>query len=118
MFMGPAGVSTTHWPSDSLTDRQRPLAHRGRFSGFETNPYTCPGGRSMETVRVPDLRTGAIQARPLFGGVGAAGEVSVFSSAWIRQVPLSFTTTIPPIPLKPSGGSSERPRHHHQTPVA
>src|SRR3989441_9039084 len=102
MFMGPAGVSTTHWPSDSLTDRQRPLAHRGRFSGFETNPYTCPGGRSMETVRVPDLRTGAIQARPLFGGVGAAGGVAGFLTARVSHVPLFFTITIVLIPLKSS----------------
>src|SRR2546425_12063450 len=98
MFMGPAGVSTTHWPSDFLTDRQRPLAHRGRFSGFETNPYTCPGGRSMETVRVPDLRTGAIQARPLFGGVGAAGEGTGFLTPRYRHVPFCFTITTSVVP--------------------
>jgi hypothetical protein len=58
--MGPPGVSTIHPPSALLTDRHNPIAHFGRFSGFDTNPYTSLGGRPMETLRVLDLRTAAI----------------------------------------------------------
>jgi len=49
---------------DFLIDLQNAGAQLGRFSGFETNPYTLLGWQLMDTLKVRDVEIVAIKVSP------------------------------------------------------